>query len=543
MPSNKRQILEQNCPDFPAEFVTRYRCEGYWLDDTFTSALADMANKYGDKPALTEGELTISYSALLERVNHLAQGLVRLGLKGGDVVVVQLPNRISFVESVLALTRIGVVPVLALPAYRKLEIEQFCRFTEAKAYLIADQYGGFDYRELATEIQAELPELTHILVDGAPNNGQIGLHQLDTTAIELPNAPLAQQVAVFQISGGTTGIPKLIPRRHQEYLYNMRCAAKASNINSQSVYLCVLPIAHNFPFACPGIMATLLEGGHAILTDSPEASHCFDLIERHGVTITSLVPPLAQLWMADAQPQKLHSLQVLQVGGAKLAEEAACQISPALGCTLQQVFGMAEGLVCYTRLDGSAEHICKTQGYPMSPGDEVRVVDIEGRPVAVGETGLIQVRGPYTMRGYFRMPEKNAEAFTTDGFYVSGDLVQQANDGAITVVGREKEQINRGGEKLSGEELENVLIGHEAVLDAVIVGLPDKLLGERICAFVIPHDKASSALKLKRYLKDQGVAAFKMPDEFRFVERFPKTGVGKVNKALLRKKLSEEVSL
>ncbi|WP_104400136.1 (2,3-dihydroxybenzoyl)adenylate synthase [Vibrio penaeicida] len=541
MYSKKRQLLEQKCPDFPPELIEHYRSEGYWLNDTFDVSLKEMAKKYGDRPALTEGDVTISYAELSARVESLTHGYLQLGLQPGDVVVVQLPNSIRFVESLFALTRIGVVPVLALTAYRKLEIEQFCRFTGAKAYIIADQFGGFDFRKLAAELQAELPELAHVVVDGIPDSHQIGFNQLNVTPTDLPEAPTPHQVAVFQISGGTTGIPKLIPRRHQEYLHNMRCAAKASNIHSGSVYLCVLPIAHNFTFACPGIMATLLEGGHIIITNSPEPEHCFDLIQRHNVTVTSLVPPLAQVWVANAQPQKLQSLQVLQVGGAKLAEEAARRISPALGCTLQQVFGMAEGLVCFTQLDGSADHICKTQGYPMSPGDEVRVVDNEGNLVAPGEKGLIQVRGPYTMRGYFGMPDKNAESFTADGFYVSGDLVEQGEDGAITVVGRQKEQINRGGEKLSGEELENVLLGHDGVLDAVVVGLPDTLLGERICAFVIPKVEALSTLKLKRHLKEQGVAAFKMPDEFRFIERFPETGVGKVNKVVLRKKLSEEV--
>lgn len=531
--------LQADCVDFPADLAERYRREGYWRGDTLAGAIDELAAGHPERPALTDATGTCTYAMLAERVAGLARGFAMLGLSAGDVAVVQLPNRISFVATVLAMTAIGVVPVFALPAHRKLEIAQFCRFTRAKAYVAADMHGGFDYRELAQDLRWDMPHLNHIIIDGRPNPGQMALESLCVEPGPLPHSAAPEDVAVFQISGGTTGMPKLIPRRHHEYLYNMRRAAEMSGLGPQSVFLCVLPVAHNFPFACPGVMGTLLSGGHAILSESVEAEENFALIRRHGVTLAALVPPLAMAWMEAAPASGEIGLDLLQVGGARMAEEAARRVGPKLGCRLQQVYGMAEGLICYTPLDGDPERVCRGESYPMSPADEVRVVDPRGDAVAPGEPGLLQVRGPYTMRGYFRAPEKNAESFTEDGFYVPGDLVVRGEDGSVTVVGRLKEQINRGGEKLSGEELENALIAHAGVIDAAVVGLPDAVLGERICAFVQSRDEGLRPLALKRFLRGQGLAAFKLPDEIRLVETFPSTGVGKVNKTMLRQLLRE----
>ncbi len=535
---SKLDQLNAACPDWPVKFKEQYKANGYWQGDTFTDMFAEVCGRYGSKLALIDEHSSCSFRDLKTRSEQLANGFTRLGLSIGDTVVVQLLNRISFVETVLALIHIGVVPVLALPAHRQLEINEFCQFSNAKAYITADQHDGFDYRNLGHLLQARCSNLSHVVIDGQPLSDQVALEALfETQTSVLPIGPRSDDVAVFQISGGTTGIPKLIPRRHQEYLFNMRCAAQASGMNKDTVYLCALPVAHNFSFACPGIFGTLLSGGTVVFAPTADAATCGDLIAKHGVTITSVVPPIAIIWADQADPALFASLQVLQVGGAKLPVKTAYAIGPKLGVKLQQVFGMAEGLICYTDLDGTDQHICETQGVPMCEADEVRVVDEDGYCLANGSVGLIQTRGPYTMRGYYNAPDKNAVALTDDGYYVSGDLVIQQPDGTICVVGREKEQINRGGEKLSGEEIENLLIAHPTVKDAAVVGLPDDILGERICAFVIASDDKIKPLQLRRFLLEQGVAAFKMPDEFRPIAAFPTTGVGKVSKAQLRAEL------
>lgn len=253
------------------------------------------------------------------------------------------------------------------------------------------------------------------------------------------------------------------------------------------------------------------------------------------------MPPLALAWLAASgrTERDLSSLEVLQVGGAKFSAEAAKRVRPELGCTLQQVFGMAEGLVNYTRLDDPEDTIVATQGRPISPDDEVRVVDDRGEPVPNGTSGHLLTRGPYTIRGYYRAPEHNSTAFTEDGFYRTGDIVRLTDDGYLVVEGRAKDQINRGGEKVAAEEVENHLLGHPAVADVAVVSMPDPYLGERSCAFVVVQGEQPKAVELKKFVRGRGLAEYKVPDKVVFVDEFPVTGVGKISKSDLRRALEK----
>ncbi|MGP9652846.1 (2,3-dihydroxybenzoyl)adenylate synthase [Halomonas sp. AOP35-4E-18] len=533
---------DPHAQDWPESFIERYISAGYWEEQSFAEAFAEIANCHAERIAMCAYGLQISYGELLTRSQRLAAGLRQCGLTAGDNVVVHLPNSIAFVETCLALFQLGVRPVLALPAHRLHEITGFCRFVEAKAYIGAEQLDNFDPRPLAK----------HLLNSGACRMALIHgeaaapLREIASMYCSMPlqnNIPSAEDIACFQLSGGTTGTPKLIPRRHREYLYNVRASIQVCGFNEQTVYLTCLPMAHNFTLCCPGVIGTLLSGGRVVVSQRADPGHCFPLITRERVTHTALVPPLAMLWL-DTQPSSkadLSSLRLLQVGGAKLASNAARLVEPVLGCKLQQVLGMAEGLVCYTRLDDPAEIVLHTQGRPLSPDDEIRVIDREGNPVTEGEIGELQVRGPYTIRGYYRLPEHNAKSFTEDGFYRTGDLVKRCSDGYLVVEGRDKDQINRGGEKVVAEEVENLLIAHPQVLDAAMVAMPDVRLGECTCAFIIPRHPAPSALKLKQYLHDQGLAPFKVPDRIELIEAFPYTGIGKTSKKDLREHLLQEL--
>lgn len=530
------------CPFWPDELAREYRQMGLWRDETFFDLLADAA-ALGERTALVDGARSLSYRELHDNVVALARGLHRLGLRRGDRVVMQMPNSAEFAELFFALCRLGVVPVLALPAHRDLEIGQFAAFSEARAIFVAQTPGGYDMAGLARRVQARTPSLDHVVVLGEAGDA-IAFDDLRLRGNDdLPQGPEAEDVACFQISGGTTGVPKLIPRRHMEYLYNIRCAAAAGGYDAATCYLCVLPMAHNFPLACPGFLGTLLKGGQVVVARDPAAGPCFDLIARHRVTITALVPPLALNWLgarAELRPD-LSSLRVLQVGGAKLNPSSARRVRPELGCRLQQVFGMAEGLICFTALNDPDEIVTTTQGRPMSPHDELRVIRPDGRPAGPGESGELQVRGPYTIRGYYNMAEYDAQAITVDGFYCTGDIVRQGPDGSVVVEGRAKDQVNRGGEKVGVDEVEDLLIAHEGVLDAAVVGRPDTAMGERLCAFVIAMPGSRIApVPLRRHLHDSGLAAFKIPDDIRIVDAFPQTGIGKINKRKLRELLREQ---
>ncbi|MFJ8911678.1 (2,3-dihydroxybenzoyl)adenylate synthase [Amycolatopsis sp. NPDC102389] len=509
---------------WPDEFARYYRDRGYWRDRTLGALLDDGARRWPSRTAVVDGDRRWSYAELHEKAARLACGLRARGIGHGDRVLVHLPNVAEFLSLVFALFRIGAVPVLALPAHRRTEIVHLTRLATPVAYVVAS-----DLRDLAHAV----PEIAHVFVVGEPGE----FTALDDVSADGDpgEGPDPDDIAVLLLSGGTTGPPKLIPRTHNDYEYNLRASAKLCGFTADTRYLAALPMAHNFPLACPGVLGTLWAGGTVVLCTGADPGTAFPLIEAERVTVTALVPPLALVWLdaAEQSTVDLSSLELLQAGGSRLKAEAARRVTPVLGCVLQQVYGMAEGLLNYTRIGDPDAIVNDTQGRPLCADDEVRIVTTDDEPVPAGEVGELHVRGPYTIRGYYRATEHNAGAFTADGFYRSGDLVRRLPSGELVVEGRVKDVINRGGDKIPVEEVENLLLSHPAVHDVAIVGIPDDVMGERSCAYVIARGTPPSRKDLLAHLREHGVAAFKLPDRVRFVKSFPRTGLGKVDRKAL----------
>ena len=534
-PTSQRLPLRQTWPD---AFVARYRAAGHWRGETFPGFLRERATRCAEVVAVVGGGARWTYAQLWAEAERIAAGLLAQGLMPGDRVVVQLGNIPEFIVVVCALFRAQLVPVYALPAHRLTEVAHFARKAEAAAYVCAERFDAFDYRALARDLQAEVPAVRHVFVVGAPAEFA-AVASLDGPRAALPGDPDPQSVAFLQISGGSTGLSKLIPRTHDDYIYSFRASNALCGIDADSVYMVALPAAHNFPMSSPGFFGALYAGARVVLSPGPGPDAAFPLVAAERVTCVGLVPPLALLW-ADAAGKTtfdLSSLQVLQVGGAKLVPEAARRVVAGLGCRLQQVFGMAEGLVNYTRLDDPDDLVLTTQGRPISEDDEVLVVDDHGMPVADGEVGHLLTRGPYTIRGYHNDDAANARSFTDDGFYRTGDMVQRLPSGHLIVQGRATDHINRAGEKISAEEIEDHLLAHPQVFDAAVVSIPDDFLGERSCAFVIPGGDKPRPAELKAWVRGRGLAAFKVPDQIVFVDAFGTTAVGKISRRELRAQL------
>lgn len=534
-------MMNHEYTPWPDDISSKYQDLGYWQDQTLYDHLHTIASSSPDAPAICCGDNTYSYKELLERIHQLAGGFIKLGLQPGDNVVLQINNTAEFYFSFLALTFKGIKPVLALPAHRYLELSYFCDHAGARAYIFSEHASGETAQNIASQLLENCTTVDFAITTGETGEGHV--HSLKNLIAEpcAKQTTTADNVAFFQLSGGTTGTPKLIPRTHNDYAYSILGSNSICQFNQDTRYLCTLPAAHNFPLSSPGALGTLFAGGCVILSldGSPELN--FSLIEQHKVNTCALVPPLALLWMQYAQSatQDISSLNLIQVGGAKLSESAARKLPSALGCNLQQVFGMAEGLVNYTRLDDPVDVITKTQGRPISEHDEILIVDEEGTPVSLGEEGLLMTRGPYTIRGYYKAPEHNQLSFTVDGFYATGDLVRQTAEGNIIVTGREKDQINRGGEKIATEEIENILLKHDDIHDAALIGVPDKCLGEKSCAVIVCNTNANlKPVAIKKFLYSQGVAEYKIPDYIKFCQQLPKTSVGKINKKALRAEYS-----
>ncbi|PSU45232.1 2,3-dihydroxybenzoate-AMP ligase [Photobacterium frigidiphilum] len=534
---------------WPAEFTARYIEKGYWIDlpltDIVTRHCVDSTS--ASRTALICHQRQFSYAELNCLSNILAHHLHAQGFKAGDTAVVQLPNVAEFYIVFLALLKVGIVPVNALFNHKQLELRAYIEQVQPALMVVSNCHQLFHDDRFVSELNADTPTIRHWLVEGEATFGtsitELLMAQQEESneeVVEFTSTP-ASEVAFFQLSGGSTGTPKLIPRTHNDYYYSVRASVEICQLDSDTVYLCALPAPHNFSLSSPGAFGVFYAGGTVVLATDPSAMSCFPLIHKHRVTMTALVPPAVTLWLQAASDYKRHlvSLNVLQVGGARLSESLAKQISPVLGCQLQQVFGMAEGLVNYTRFDDDSWHVFNTQGRPISNDDEIKIVDEQGNEVPDGIAGALLTRGPYTFRGYFNSPDHNANAFDADGFYRSGDIVKRTTTGYLIVVGRDKDQINRGGEKIAAEEVENQLLVHEAVTNAALVSMPDTVMGEKSCAFVITTNPALKAITLRKHLRARGVAEYKLPDRVEFVAQLPMTPVGKVDKKQLRQTIQQ----
>ena len=528
---------------WPEDVAACYRTSGLWEGVTIGQMFARSARRWPEKRALVQGEQHLTYAALLARCEHRAACFAGLGLRPRELVLMQLPNTIEFVVSYLALNMIGVIPVMALRAHRHAEVRHFLRASGAIAYLIPDVVGGFDFRAMAKEMQAEFPAMRHVLVAGEPAPGQLALDSLPK--IRAPaEEPRPADVATMLLSGGTTSMSKLIPRTHDDYVLNARLCGAASDFGDRTVFMAILPLGHNYNLASPGMLGAFYYGGTVVLASGGKVEEVFSLVQRERVTVIAAVVPLIIAWLnSDAlSAYDLSSLKVVQNGGARLAPELRRRLRRQLGCTPQEIYGTAEGLINMTRLDDPDELLLESSGAPVCDDDEIKVIDDAGHEVADGEAGELVTRGPYTIRGYYNAPDKNAEAFLPGGWYRMGDVVRKRGRYVYTE-GRRKDMINRGGEKISCEEIENLILGHPKVKSAVLVGMSDPVFGERACACVVPvlGDTLGFA-ELISFLRERQIASFKLPERLELFSELPVSPVGKILKRQLRDTIAERLA-
>ncbi len=543
-------MLEGVVP-FPPEFAKRYRDKGYWIDKSLAQEYRIAFDKYETRVALLDRDRSITYGELDHLSDNLALNLLDTGLHPLDRVVVQLPNVAEFVVLYLALQKIGCIPVAALMPHRFAEITQFVELSGAAACVVPDLQGDFDYCAMVERIRQRVPKLRHGFVLGPPRPGFLSLTDMIAKPHNLPASALSEihidpvDPAIFQLSGGTTGIPKMIPRTHNDYAYNSKVASRVCAVGEDSVLLVILPIAHNLPLACPGIQGFLFHGGRVVLSASARPEDVCALIEKHRVTHIKVVPALLIRLLHDPAVSRhdLSSLKIIQSGGQSMLPEVRLLSKRLIpSAFVQENFGMSEGLLMFVRLDDPLDVTQETVGRPVCPDDEVRLLDDDDREIFDGEVGELCCRGPYTLRGYFGVPEYNARTFTSDGFYRSGDLMRRHRSGNYIVEGRKKDLINRGGEKISAEEIENLILSHPSVKNVSCVPVPDPVLGERMCACVLLRENARLTFDdLKYFLLGKEIAKYKLPERLEIMPEFPLTPFGKVSKKTLTEMISQKM--
>jgi 2,3-dihydroxybenzoate-AMP ligase len=546
-------MLEGFVP-FPEEFIRRYRDKGLWVDKTIGEELDGAVAKYGDRIALACNGQYVTYRELGERATRLALHFIDKGLKPYDRMILQLPNELEFAYCFYAAVKIGVIPIMSLPAHRDAEISFFAQFTKARAHAMPARFKDFSHQTMSREVRKLAPALELQFVSGeSVEDGFISITALLNDKIEerIPVESLKKyrpdplEPALFQLSGGTTGVPKIIPRTHNDYSLNFKTVAEICGVTEASATGIAIPVNHNFALSCPGLLGTLYKGAKVVLIPNPKTETVLDAVQKEQVTIMPTPPALLIRWMEfpELGNYNLSSLKYVIAGGAKLNAEVAKKIKPVLGCDYFQNLGMAEGMGFWSHIGDPEELLFNSQGEPMFDDDEVRVVDENEKDVPYGEPGELLVRGPITIRGYYNSPEYNKKAFTADGFYRTGDVVRMYKGRYLSVEGRIKDTINRGAEKISAEEVENHILAHPKVENCAFVAMPDRVLGEKGCAFVLAKGNETLTLEeLNLFLKEERhISTFKLPERLELVQEFPFTNVGKIDKKELRRIIKEKI--
>lgn len=517
-----------------------YEKGGYLERLSLADALKDWANVYKDKIAVVDRTGSLTYEELYRAANFLGQGLLDRGIKKGDNVLVQLPNNIYFLKLCFALFIIGARPVLLLPTHREKDIRSIAKLTEPVAIVIPSFFHGYDYQSMAMKVAEGQESITLIFTDES-SNSFISLQDIEGQSyIKFSNFMEHQSsyrdIALFLLSGGTTGTPKVIPKLHTAYLYNAKAAADRCQVKENSTYLAVLSIAHDYPFCSPGVLGTLSKGGKVVLSLTSTFDEALEWIEKERVTFTSIVPVIANLWvesLALEEQADVSSIDYILLGAAKLEKKLALQLIEQFQCQLIQGYGLGEGITCFTSSNDDLDTIISCQGKPISKGDQFKIVDENDNEVAQGEPGELIQKGPYTFLGYYKSPEINKISFTSDGFFRTGDKARVTDEGNIQILGRVKEQINRAGENVIPSEIENYILEHDEIIEVSVVGVSDEELGERICAFVVKKDRELSLTELCKSMLENGVATYKLPDQLVYVDAIPYINVGKADKRKL----------
>jgi 2,3-dihydroxybenzoate-AMP ligase len=541
-------------PDYPPARARRYRAAGVWREHTISEEFHAVAERFPDREAVVSVGGRLSYAELDQRTDQVAVGLHGLGLQPGDPVLFQVSNRLHSIVAWYGVLKAGLVPVATLAAHRLHEISQISARTAAVAHLVEADNPSFDLTGFALELRQEHATLRHVLTVGgtAPRDGVVRLEDLgrDVDPVAARNHVALLQagidpsdVAVFQLSGGTTGVPKVIPRRHAEYWYNASAYAQQLRWDENCRVAHLIPIIHNAGIVC-AVHAPHSVGACLVL-GTPDAAASFPLLVDEKITDV-LIGHAHYRAIADGIESLAGSVRRVVLSGAKVPPDLFGEIS-GLGIWAGQLFGMAEGFFAVTDIEAPSRARLTTVGTPLSELDEFRILE-PGTDTELpdGATGELCCRGPYTLPGYFDAAEHNAVAFTADGFFRTGDLASvRTLDGRryICIDGRIKDVINRGGEKINAEEVELLLIRHPAVLQVAVVAMPDPRLGERTCAVMVARGEPVDLDQIRAHLAALGVAKFKWPERLEWVAQLPQSTIGKVDKKALREWIAGSSSL
>ena len=537
---------------YRAEDIEKYKKLGWWKGLTFGDILDRAADRYPDKEAFVDSASRLTFAQARDRVNRLAISLMNLGVAPTERVLVQLPNWNEFVYVYFALQKIGAIDVLLIDRYRPYEINHLIRLTGATTWVLPWKYRKTDYLPILREVLKENPQMKKIiLAKGRDQRDYFSLEALIENAepTEKNLSALSQrrpdpmQVAHMGPTGGTTGLPKVVPRTHNDLICSSEYAAKAWKMDPRDTCLLVGPIGHDLTFT-KGFLGSVLTFGKTVFLDSTDLDDICRTIEKEKVTALVWVPTLARrlVGFEGLVNYDLSTLKKMHCGGGASLPDLIKDVREKLGCTFFNGYGGTEGQTTLTRSNDNLEILYTTVGKPTCPYDSYKVIDRDVKELPANTPGELLIKGPGVFTGYYRNPEENEKMFDKDGYFKTGDVAKVDGNGNVTLVGRIKEMINRGGESISAVEVEKLISDHPDVVLVAAVPMPDPEMGERVCAYIQPRPGARLHFNdILSFLKDRKASVLHFPERIEFIDAMPFTKAEKIDKMALVKDIGEKI--
>lgn len=546
------QLLERVTPYKP-EDVELYTRRAWWAGLTFGDLLDRAADTHPDKEAFVDGVSRMTFGEAREKADKMAIGLAQLGIKPLDRVLVQLPNWNEFTVAYFACQKIGAITVLLIDRYRQFEINHLVELSGATTWIVPTQYKKVDYLPIIEDVRKEHPEIKNVItVRGTVNQpGFTSLENLidrgtltEAHFVQLDKLrPDPNQIAHMGPTGGTTGAPKLVPRSHNSLVAGIQSCSVSWDQHCEDINLIAGPIGHDLSFS-KGYMGSILTHGKVVFLDSVDNKDICETIDRERVTSIIWAPTLVQrlLQYEHLDNYKLTTLRKMHSAGGASHPGLVKAVIEKLGMVFYNGYGGTEGMTCITRATDSYDSICSTVGRPTYPYDTYKVVDLEGNDLPTGQQGELVLKGPCVFTGYYNNPEENDKVFDENGFFRTGDVAKIDEKGYITITGRIKEMINRGGESISATVIEKLINRHPDVAMVAVIAMPDKLMGEKACAYIEPRAGATLTFDdIITFLKNEKASVLEFPERIEFIEAMPYTGAQKLNKQALREDIEAKL--
>jgi non-ribosomal peptide synthetase component E (peptide arylation enzyme) len=537
---------------YTPEMIDEYTKAGYWGSTTYSEIWNRNARNYPNKEAIVDSNNRLTWEQANQLIDRIALNFLALGLRKDEMVVAQLPNCVELVLLRAACERTGLLFLPVLRNLRKNEIEYILGYTEAVCIIIPWQYRDFDYHKMIREIQPNFSKLKHVFVvgDSIPE-GALPF----TKMMQCPSERLyppeyleetragAMEYSLVLPTTGTTGLPKFVEFPVCSRVCSAKAFAEDFKFTSDDIFGIIGPAA-----AGPNVRAYLvgpLVAAKIVMMERFEAGAALDLIQREKITVVGVVPTMLAKMIEHAafDEYDLRSLRLIYSTGADLPYQLALTAEEKIGCKIIQIYGSVDAGCGTSALpEDSQETRLLTVGKPPK-GNEIKLIDENGNDVIDGNVGEIVLKGPISTSGYHKDPEATWQCWNREGWFATGDLGRIDKNGNLVFVGRKKDIIIRGGQNIYPVEVEALLIKHPKVLDVAIVGMPDQIMGERVCAYVVPRESQYLSMdEIVSYLKDLSIAPFKIPERFEILESLPMVGEQKVDKKALKQDIAQKLS-